>query len=238
MATKALSIVELLEQILSYLPCVDIMRARRISTFWVSTITKSSILQPALFAETRQLASSVWLQQTIRSAKNAARNGYYDRQRPKIGFVSLKHDYQVTLPQVSAAITGTTKEVIVNPFLQIACAMPITAMKFPQLTVAPVFSILYFFAFSAGREYDWQRKLRTLRSMLLTQPGAKKVQIKHVSTINPDGWWKTTNVVAEHGFVTVGDLLDYIVSTTKRAGEWEKTPDEGGILFMIEKVME
>ena len=121
LTTQALGIVELLEQILSNLPCIDIVRVQRVSTFWRSAIAHSPILQLGLFTQTEVASASTWL-------RNPEEPHMYKDPgtRWQHGFDEIACDPNATCSRVVAAVAGAEEEheVIVNPFLYKLCRMP------------------------------------------------------------------------------------------------------------------
>lgn len=193
-ANTALNIPEVLEHILLHLPCVGILRIQRVSSFWRSTVAGSLSLQTALFRPTKKSASSTWLQDAAaheRSLARAAKTPPWASPTRRIyGFNELHQDGGISFPEVAAAIAGTSRVVIVNPFLCRLCPSPTSPGSTSNSTDL----------YAPAELFTGSERHHSLRSMLLVQPGAQELSFRMGAA---KAWLK-----APSGFLTVGHLLD------------------------------
>lgn len=169
-AANTFNIVELLEHILSYLPCVDIVHVQRVSTFWRATMAGSVVLQTACFAQDGMTAKSTWLQECIAHQRFSTT----DKTPPR--FSKITRDIGLAASQVLAAISGTLQEAIVNPHVASICTLPEDCSAYLEdlYSVYPTMGRKHFYVTTEVMGSD--KPSQTFRIMLLVQPGAQEVR--------------------------------------------------------------
>jgi hypothetical protein len=121
-AAQVLGTVELVEQILSHLPCADALNARDVSEAWADIIDRSSLLQKCCFLKPSRepmKLTGVWIEVSEKQdhrALQAAQIWRKQRQEASVSVV-MKENWREITPAMVILNSSKRRSHVINPFV-------------------------------------------------------------------------------------------------------------------------